>query len=181
MSRIWLMTSDKLVDHRVDLGGQIAQLVAPLDVGAVVEMPSWSCCVTSMISSRGRMNQRPKSQPRTSVSDERDRQDDDDPDLVVVDRGEGDLARDGRPGRRTRAAHRGLADVRGWNGRIADQLGLGVRFADSDGCDDLRRPSSVDGLLGHARVSRDRVGMSGGLGSRSPSCSPPDQDPCRRD
>ena len=29
----------KAVDHRVDLGGQIAQLVAPLDVGVIVEMP----------------------------------------------------------------------------------------------------------------------------------------------
>ena len=30
------MTSDKLVDHRVDLAGQLAQLVAALDVGVIV-------------------------------------------------------------------------------------------------------------------------------------------------
>ena len=61
----------ELVDHRVDQARQVAQLVVPVDVRAVVEVALVESSVTSLISSSGRMNQRPKRKPRTSVSDER--------------------------------------------------------------------------------------------------------------
>ena len=98
ISRIWLMTSEKRSTTELTWVARSPSSSLRLTCGVIVEMP-----LLKLTGDLDDLEQGPN-EPAAEKPAENDRQDDghrqdaEGPELVLVDRGEGDFARDGRPG-----------------------------------------------------------------------------------